>query len=364
MADEGQQRCHSAVNTGRQPFDKFSQGWDAVSRPPTQCTVSQHRPSAQPDPFRNLAEEWEWIASHIEALRYLEGEKELQPATLVYNADQRNSFRSIATTWEKTNSRILNLVSTTADKPATPIVNLGNTVIAYCRFKNNQGIFWFHLYDIEGNEIARESVGELGLEDSIGNELAAAVATMGIGIVAGMVRGIVVSGVSRAVLTILVQGVSKLSVRAITWVTGRLALRRLGQSMLNLLNHEVLRSARVLTKPEVFRHVLTADNPMASYALIEKGGELTLATGAKAHYGDGLYVFASGSKQVRLFIDIEVAAGTAAENLVVKNVLNGKIEQFVRLVPATGKTLPVKIVGHNLSPVQIAMGRTMAFPKP
>ena len=68
MSDEGQQRCHSSVNTGRQPFDKFSQGWDAVSRPPTQCTVSQHRPSAQPDPFRNLVEEWEWIASHIEAM--------------------------------------------------------------------------------------------------------------------------------------------------------------------------------------------------------------------------------------------------------------------------------------------------------
>jgi hypothetical protein len=88
-----------------------------------------------------------------------------------------------------------------------------------------------------------------------------------------------------------------------------------------------------------------------SYAHIEKEGSLELATGADAHYGEGVYAWPAGKPSTRAYIDIEVPPGTAVETLNVGG------QRWVRMVPPNGDRLPVKIVGTNLSPAQIKMAR-------
>jgi hypothetical protein len=134
------------------------------------------------------------------------------------------------------------------------------------------------------------------------------------------------------------------------------ALVRIEATEANLLRQNVTRSAAALEQPTAFRHTLTADVPPASYAQIEKVGRINLSTGGKAHYGPGVYAWEKGAQRIGKYIDIEVPAGTAAEKIVV----GGKT--WYRLVPASGNTLPVKIVGTNLSAEEIALGRKLAGP--
>jgi hypothetical protein len=121
----------------------------------------------------------------------------------------------------------------------------------------------------------------------------------------------------------------------------------------DLQNKNPLRTAEVLSSPRVYRHTLTADNPPASYANIEKEGSLSLAQGANAHYGEGVYAWPAGSPSSRAYIDIEVPPGTGVETLNVGG------QRWVRMVPPSGDRLPVRIVGTNLSPAQIDMGRKL-----
>jgi hypothetical protein len=58
----------------------------------------------------------------------------------------------------------------------------------------------------------------------------------------------------------------------------------------------------------------------------------------------------------RPYIDIEVPAGTGVETLDFGN------SNWVRLMPPNGDRLSVKIVGTNLTPAQIEMGRKLAGP--
>lgn len=134
------------------------------------------------------------------------------------------------------------------------------------------------------------------------------------------------------------------------------ALARLARTQKNLLGQNAARTSSTLAKPTTFRHTLTADVPPASYAQIEKAGQLRLSSGGKAHYGEGVYAWEQGAKQVGKYVDIEVPAGTAAEKIVVGG------QTWYRLVPASGDTLPVKIVGTNLSTEEIAIGRKLAGP--
>lgn len=131
------------------------------------------------------------------------------------------------------------------------------------------------------------------------------------------------------------------------------AMQRLQQTEMNLLNANVQRSATVLSRPQIFRHTLTADVKATSFARIEQEGMLRLSTGAKAHYGEGVYAWGAQQQRIGTFVDIEVAAGTAVETLEV----NG--QTFYRLVPASGNTLPVKVVGTNMSAEEAAMGRQL-----
>jgi hypothetical protein len=130
-------------------------------------------------------------------------------------------------------------------------------------------------------------------------------------------------------------------------------LTRLAETAGNLQNQVVKRSSEVLKAPKVFRQTITADVPPAAYANIENERALRLSTGAKAHYGERAYAWLRGQTGVGIYIEVEVAAGTGVETLNV----NG--QTFVRMLPAEGNLVRVRIVGTNLTPDQIALGRRL-----
>jgi hypothetical protein len=135
------------------------------------------------------------------------------------------------------------------------------------------------------------------------------------------------------------------------------AMTRLRNTASDALKKNPLRTAEVLSSPRVYRHSLTAQNPPASYALIEKEGSMKLSDiRGNAHYGEGVYAWPAGSDEAGKYIDIEVPPGTGVETLKVGN------ETWVRMVPPNGNRLPVKIVGSNLSPAQIEWGKKLAKP--
>src|SRR5258706_3853035 len=135
------------------------------------------------------------------------------------------------------------------------------------------------------------------------------------------------------------------------------AMTRLRNTASDALKKNPLRTAEVLSSPRVYRHSLTARDPTASYALIEKEGSMKLSDiRGNAHYGEGVYAWPAGSGEAGKYIDIEVPPGTGVETLKVGN------ETWVRMVPPNGNRLPVKIVGSNLSPAQIEWGKKLAKP--
>jgi hypothetical protein len=134
------------------------------------------------------------------------------------------------------------------------------------------------------------------------------------------------------------------------------AMQRLQTTAKNTRHKNIRRSAEVLKEPRVFRHTITGEVPPVNYARIEREGAMRLSTGENAHYGEGVYAWHKGQQGVSTYIDIEVSAGTAVETLHV----DGQI--WYRLVPAQGTTLPVRIVGTNMSPSKIEMGRKLVGP--
>jgi hypothetical protein len=135
------------------------------------------------------------------------------------------------------------------------------------------------------------------------------------------------------------------------------ALERLRKTMMNRQNRMVTRTAEVLTKPRVFRHSITSNVPSTSYAGIQRDGSLRISTGDAAHFGEGVYAWHPGSKGAATYIDVEVPPGVAVETL---DFGGGK--GWVRLVPAQGDRVPVKIIGTNLTPEQIAFGKQLLGP--
>ena len=80
---------------------------------------------------------------------------------------------------------------------------------------------------------------------------------------------------------------------------------------------------------------------------------MRLSTGAKAHYGEGVYAWHGGQNGVSTYIDIEVPAGTGVETIKTGG------QSWVRMVPPEGSTLQVKIVGTNMPKEQIDFGRQL-----
>jgi hypothetical protein len=133
---------------------------------------------------------------------------------------------------------------------------------------------------------------------------------------------------------------------------------RLRDTSLDLQNKNPVRTVEVLSAPRTYRHTLTADIPPVSYARIEMEGSMRFSTGAKAHYGEGVYAWPAGQKGVGTYIDIEVRAGTGVETINVGG------QRWVRMLPPEGNTLPVRIVGTNVPKADIEFGRRMVRPDP
>lgn len=139
-------------------------------------------------------------------------------------------------------------------------------------------------------------------------------------------------------------------------ITAGPAAERLSNTAMDLQGKNPGRAVETLSSPRTYRHTITADVPGVSYARIEMEGSLRLSTGAKAHYGEGVYAWPAGQSGVGTYIDIEVQAGTGVETLDVGG------QRWVRMLPPNGNTLPVKIVGTNMPQPQIDMGRQLLKP--
>lgn len=373
MSDDGEGRCHGGCNS--QPRQNGqAMAWEAISRPQTQCQTSHHQPVARiaeslATKMAQLDAQLEWNASHIDAFTLKESE--LVPFTLVMDAAARQAYKGIATEWEQKHSRILQpSFIPTFGVPANPIFDGANILVAYCQSSVfTTGVYGIRLFDISGNLLERQTTAEIGLgDDVLGNELAAAIATLGISVAVGVARRIVsmaatmaIRSTVRATAGNILAALTRMALSLVAWRrAGAAALARLEKTVANLLNQEVTRSARIISKPEVFRHSLAHPiTPGIPYASIERQGTLRLSKGATAHYGEGVYAWQKGANGVGKYIDIEVPAGVAVEQLIVKNSLTGSRQVFVRLVPATGDTVAAKIVGTNLTKEEIELGRSL-----
>lgn len=127
------------------------------------------------------------------------------------------------------------------------------------------------------------------------------------------------------------------------------ALTRLYKTQVNLQNNNVVRKAYVLSEPRTFRHTLSGGGtpPGLTYNYIKNRGNLRFSNGVRAHYGEGVYTWAAG-KSVKNYIDIEVPAGVAVEELKVEGV-----GEWYRLVSAEGTSVPVKVIGTDIAEDEI-----------
>ena len=171
---DGAQRNQGVANPGRAASDKRLQEWyydpsfTGVGRP----QVNTETRVLEKD-GRFLFTYNEEIQSHIFAYR-MQGDG-LTTATLVMDAFQRADYRQFATEWETQNSPICVYAN-----PYQPILDDGDQVIAYLRIVWNTGVAHALLTSIEGVQLSDQTIAEKSLkEDLLGNELVAAVATLG-----------------------------------------------------------------------------------------------------------------------------------------------------------------------------------------
>jgi hypothetical protein len=134
------------------------------------------------------------------------------------------------------------------------------------------------------------------------------------------------------------------------------AATRLQSTARDLQGNNPIRTSEVLAEPKTFRHTITGDVPPVSYARIEQEGSMRLSTGAKAHYGEGVYAWHPNQTGVGTYIDVQVPPGTGVETIKVGN------QSWVRMVPPEGNALQVKIVGTNMPESQINLGRQLLKP--
>jgi len=208
---------------------------------------------------------------------------------------------------------------------------------------NNVGPNYFELLiDPEGRILAILGAG--GSEPGLVSEDPLSYVMAGYGLVKLAAKG------GRVVLKLLAQRAAR---KALERETLHPAMIRLAKSAIDLQGKNPIRTAELLTAPRRFRHTLTSELPGVSYARIEMEGSLRLSTGAAAHYGEGVYAWHAGATGVGTYIDIEVAAGAAVETLKVG------AQSWVRIVPAQGAVLSVRIVATNLAKEAIEMGRML-----
>lgn len=135
------------------------------------------------------------------------------------------------------------------------------------------------------------------------------------------------------------------------------AVARAMRTQANLQGLKVTRSVQLIEQPTVFRHTITGDVPAVNLVRIQQEGSLRFSTGAKAHYGEGVYAWRANASGIgRRYIDIEVPPGTAAE------LIQTPSGSWYRLVSPEGNTLPVRVVGHNFTDAEVAFGRQVLAP--
>jgi len=330
----------------------WADAWAAVSSPQVRCNTSNGVATGRSEPMRDLVAISNYIDTHFEAFR-LKGE-ELDQFTLTLSAERRAAWREIATPWELAHSSLF-VVGRVADfgRTVDPVFDANDMLVGHTRvIEATTGVWALEIYAADGNRMERTIIGELGLEDDPwGNAIASTLATLGAAAAAGVARrlilGMAVQGGGRAAASSLLASLAGVA-RAFAGLFRNQAMARLRTTMMNKVGNEVVREAFVLSRPMVFRHVLspgvlTFEQQAASVA---RNG-LSLSTGMSATYGDGVYAYAAGRNIGRAFIDIEVEKGVAVESLRVTNSLIGRVDSWFRLLPATGSKLPVKIVGKN-----------------
>ncbi len=353
MAD-GPGPSHAADPTQGPPRNGWADAWAAVSGPQVRCNTAHHIASGRNEPMRDLAAISNYIDTHFEAFR-LNGQ-ELEQFTLMLSPERRAAWREVATAWELTHSGLFTLGRiANFGRSVDPVFDANDVLVGHARIiEATTGVWALEIYATDGHRMERTIIGELGLQDDPwGNALASALLTLGAAAAAGVARrivvGMAVQGGGRAAASGLLASLAGVA-RAFAALFRNQAMARLRATMANRVNNQVVRSARLLTQPTVFRHVLTGPLPLdMQVASISRNG-LTLATGGmNATYGEGVYVYAVSRNTSAYFIDIEVQPGVAVESLQVTNSITGRVGTWFRLVPATGNSLPVRIVGRNFS---------------
>ena len=190
----GEQRCHGSCNVGQQPTVQAIQDWSVVARPSAHCDVSHHRPPSRAFvPIGpSLATFYDVMLSHVPVLR--ENSDNLEGAFIDLDETTRIQYQANATPWELQHSRLLTLSG------YTPIVDDVNTVLAYARSYKSTGVYQFVIYSVDGDRLWSTTTGEDPVEsDVLGNELLAAIVTLGGSlIVKSMARGVMAAVASRA----------------------------------------------------------------------------------------------------------------------------------------------------------------------
>ncbi len=170
---DGEQRCQGVCNPGTRQNDKRLKDsyYDIVTdRFGRAQTLVETRIG---NDGRLIFTYNESMQSRIPAFRVRE--EGLVATTLIVEAPARADYRDFATDWEIQNSPFCIF-----SHRYQPIVDEGNQVLAYGRVEWITGVAHFIQNDIDGIEFDNRTIAEKGLvEDIVGNELVAAIATLG-----------------------------------------------------------------------------------------------------------------------------------------------------------------------------------------
>ncbi len=186
-APEGEQRCQGVCNTGKPANDKRLQASyydtdDFAGVPsllPPGSGFKGRRPLVNTE-VRLLEKDGRFIFSYHEDIQsnipaYKTQADGLTATTLVMDAFARADYRNLATPWEVQNSPICVFANR-----YSPVLDDADQVVSYLRIEWNTGVAHAQSFSVDGVLFRDDTIGELALkEDVLGNELVAAVATLG-----------------------------------------------------------------------------------------------------------------------------------------------------------------------------------------
>jgi hypothetical protein len=192
-APEGEQRCQGVCNVGSPANDKrlrpdyydkdyLPKGSRPLVNTDARIVIADGRT------FFVINEDYN---SHIPA--YIAKAEGLVATTLVMDPAERADYRNLATDWEVQHSPIC-----VASHSYQPVLDEASQVLWYSRVEWSSGVAFLKLYSIEGKETFAQSIAEKALEsDIIGNELVAAVATLGGSLLVRSLARVAISSGSR-----------------------------------------------------------------------------------------------------------------------------------------------------------------------